>query len=387
MILNNVRLIGNREAVSIRISDGKIAEVADAPLVAQAGTQVVFVNDNLFPGLINSHDHLDFNLFPKLGNRTYKNYTEWGKYLHETFAGEIAAGLKIPLALREKWGIYKNLLCGVTTVVNHGERIVDHNSLVTVFEKTQDLHSIRFEQRWKQRLNNLLKLNLPVVIHAGEGTDAAARQEIDQLITWNLLHRKLIGIHGVSLTPSQAKAFSALVWCPQSNYFLLNATAPVNRLKKHTRILFGTDSTLTSDWDIWVHIALARNTGMLNDEELYNSLTNEPAGIWKLNTGTIREGMDADLIVSKNNGATGLDAFYSTRPNNLLMVMHKGDIKLFDQALYHQLNDIPLHRFSKVYSGDSIKYVQGDIHGLMNEIKTYKADANFPVYLPSEPAA
>ena len=45
----------------------------------------------------------------------------------------------------------------------------------------------------------------------------------------------------------QATAFEALVWCPASNYFLLNTTAAVDKLKTKTSILFGTDSTLTSD--------------------------------------------------------------------------------------------------------------------------------------------
>jgi len=37
----------------------------------------IYINCNgymAFPGLINSHDHLDFNLFPLWGNRKYNNY-------------------------------------------------------------------------------------------------------------------------------------------------------------------------------------------------------------------------------------------------------------------------------------------------------------------------
>jgi cytosine/adenosine deaminase-related metal-dependent hydrolase len=386
MILNNVHLI-NGETVSIRLCEGKIAQVSANPLIEKGDMQIVFLNALAFPGLINSHDHLDFNLFPKLGNRTYKSYTEWGRFIHKTYADDIAAELTIPVGLREKWGIYKNLLCGVTTVVNHGERRGLTDELITVFENKQDLHSIAFEKQWKKRLNNPCKARQPVVMHVGEGTDTAAHDEIDELIRWNLMHRKLVGIHGVALTPAQARAFKALVWCPQSNYFLLNATAPVNRLKKFTNILFGTDSTLTSDWDIWAHISLARGTNMLNDEELFNSLTSVAAEIWKLNCGGIKEGLDADIVVTKTLGHQGFDAFFSTKPEDILLVIYQGNIRLFDQSLYHQLTEIPLNQFSKVYSGSGIKYVQGDIHGLMNEIRKYKADTQFPVYIPSEPAA
>jgi cytosine/adenosine deaminase-related metal-dependent hydrolase len=387
MILNNVQLVGGDKPVSIRVSDGKIAQVSDVPLSGKSAAQLIFTNAIIFPGLINSHDHLDFNLFPQLGNKTYNSYTEWGKYIHENYPAEIAACLKIPVALREQWGIYKNLLCGVTTIVNHGNRKGLANQLITVFEKKQDLHSVRLEKDWKKRLNNPLKLNLPAVIHIGEGTNANAHDEIDELIRWNILRRKLIGVHGVAMSPAQARAFKALIWCPQSNYFLLNKTAPVSHLKKYTPILFGTDSTLTGHWDIWEHIRTARKTGLLTDDELYQSLSTTPAAIWKLNSGAIEEGRDADLVVARATKPNSMDSFYNTTPEDLLLVMHQGNIRLFDETLYHQLSDIPRATYQKVYSSGSIKYVQGDLHLLLNEIRQYKADVHFPVYLPSEPAA
>jgi cytosine/adenosine deaminase-related metal-dependent hydrolase len=370
------------------VKEGRITDISDVPLTSKDCPQAIFFNALIFPGLINSHDHLDFNLFPKLGTRKYANYTEWGRHIHEAYAAEIAAVQKIPQPLREQWGIYKNLLCGVTTVVNHGEHRVTGDKLISVFEATQDLHSVQFEPHWKKRLNNPLKMHLPVVIHTGEGTDATARHEIEQLINWNLLHRKLVGIHGVALTPALAKSFEALVWCPQSNYFLLGTTAPVQHLKKHVRILFGTDSTLTGDWDIWEHIRAARGTGMLKDDELYDALTLSAAKTWKLNCGRIGEGLDADMVIVKGKAdKSPMESFYSTKAEDILMVMHRGNIRLFDQSLYHQLTDMPLKQFGKLYVGNSIKYVEGDVQRLMAEIRQYKADTQFPVYHPSEPAA
>lgn len=385
MILNNVGIPGSNDAVSIRVSNGKIAEITSTPPGDDA--QLTFVDAMAFPGLINSHDHLDFNLFPQLGNKTYNNYTQWGKHIHEAYADEIASVLKIPLALRERWGIYKNLLCGVTTVVNHGQKPAINDTLITLVNRVQSLHSVRFEKNWKKRLNNPLKINQPAVIHIGEGTNDDARNEINELTRWNLLHRQLIGIHGVAMTAPQAKHFKALVWCPQSNYYLLGATAPVNQLKKHTRILFGTDSTLTGHWDIWRHISLARQSQMLTDDELYHSLTSIPAQTWKLNTGSIAQRLDADIMIVKAKLKTGLQAFYNISPDDILLVMHKGAICLFDEQLYHQLSGTLLTGYSKIFTGSHFKYVQGDIHGLMDEIKRYKPDTQFPVPQPAQPAA
>jgi len=381
MILENIKMIGNDEPVNIQISNGTIASIYPVGSKKQAGDfTLIFDDAPIFPGLINSHDHLDFNLFPQLGDKIYNNYTEWGKYIHENYKEEIARVLNIPVLLRAQWGAFKNLLCGVTTVVNHGEPLGIDNELITVFEKTQCIHSVGFEKNWIARLNNLFKWSLPVNIHVGEGTDKASVQEIDRLIKWNLLHRKLIGTHGVAMTAVQAKKFKALIWCPESNYFLLNATAPVNLLSKHTHILFGTDSTLTGNWNIWDHLQLARKTKLLTDKQLYATLNINQAKTWHLNTGEIAVGKNADLVITKQkNGKQDLDAFFSNTPEDILLVMHNGNIRLFDESLKTQVNIEQGDEFSKVYINGACKYVQGDLPALMQEIEGFYPAVQFPV--------
>jgi cytosine/adenosine deaminase-related metal-dependent hydrolase len=380
MILGNVNIIGNNEPVNIRVCNGKIADITPASSKNKTGhLQLIFDDAIIFPGLINSHDHLDFNLFPQLGDRKYHNYTEWGKHIHKTYKNEIAAVLKIPVLLRSEWGIYKNLLCGVTTVVNHGEKSGLKNELITVFEESQCLHSVQFEKNWKIKLNNPLKRDLPVNIHVGEGDDWLSFREIDYLIQYNLLKRKLIGVHGVSMSAMQAEKFEALVWCPESNYFLLGKTAPVDELAKHTKILFGTDSTLTGSWDIWEHLRLARKTKLLTDEALYEALNQNAANTWQLNSGSINEGKDADLVVAKQPaGKKDLEAFFAFTPADILLVTHKGEISLFDQTMLPQLPHIELNSFSKVFITGTCKYVKGDLPALIRKIKAYQPDVNFP---------
>lgn len=327
----------------------------------------------VFPGLVNSHDHLDFNLFPQLGDKTYNNYTEWGNYIHTNYKQEIEAVLKVPLALRVSWGIFKNLLCGVTTVVNHGEHLSVKNAPITI-EQGHSIHSVRFEKRWKLKLNNPFKRKMPAMIHIGEGSDYLASKEIDELNQWNLLGKKLIGIHGIAMTAEQAGKFEALIWCPESNYFLFNKTARIDHLKKHTRILFGTDSTLTGNWNIWDHIRLARKTQMLTDAELYRSVY--PGGNLcqssHVNGGTM-------VVTKKKPLADAFESFYATDPADILLVTHQGHVRLFDASVFKQLKGINLNNFSQVAINGSCKYIEGNLPGLMKQIKNYYPEAAFPV--------
>jgi cytosine/adenosine deaminase-related metal-dependent hydrolase len=371
MTLNNVTAIGSAGPVNMHVSNGKMTAGKDPAIDT---LQLTFDNALIFPGLINSHDHLDFNLFPQLGNRIYNNYTEWGGYIHQNYKDEIAAVLKVPLDLRLRWGMFKNLLCGVTTVVNHGEQVVVNDAPITV-EQCHSIHSVQFEKAWRIKLNNPLKRKQPAVIHTGEGNDELAHNEIDSLIYWNLLKKKLIGVHGVAMSEDQAKEFEALVWCPVSNFFLLNQTAHIDFLKKHTAILFGTDSTLTGNWNLWDHIRLARKTHMLTDSELYDSLYLNPAAVWKTNNSN-----KAALIVANKKGSgSWLESFYLTDPEDLLLVVHDEHIRLFDESLLSQLGDTDLSQFSKIYIKGACKYVQGDLPELMKQIKEYYPEAIFPI--------
>jgi cytosine/adenosine deaminase-related metal-dependent hydrolase len=381
MTLNNLLFIGGDQPINIQVSGTKIKGVSQEAVPCGAGSlQLSFDQALVFPGLINSHDHLDFNLFPPLGDRIYNNYTEWGKHIHETYKNKISDVLQVPGVLREQWGIFKNLICGVTTVVNHGGELILKERLITVHEQYYCLHSVKFEKKWKRKLNNPLKLRDPVVIHTGEGTDPAAALEIDQLIRWNLLGKELIGVHGVAMSKEQAKRFRALVWCPESNYFLLNKTAAINDLKAETEILFGTDSTLTGNWNIWDHLRLARRTAALSDAELYKTLNENPSRIWKIQNEAIKPGYNADLVIAgTRDRQSNLDAFFSIGPKDILLVMHQGNIRLFDASLIGQLRKMDLSGFSKINVEGVCKYVEGDVPGLMETIKRYYPEVIFPL--------
>jgi cytosine/adenosine deaminase-related metal-dependent hydrolase len=198
------------------------------------------------------------------------------------------------------------------------------------------------------------------------------------LLRWNIFKKEIIAVHGTMMDEQQAKKFRALVWCPASNFFLLGKTAAVKELKASTEIVFGTDSTLTASWNIWEQLRLARNENALSDEELYNSITSTAAAVWKLKyTGDIRKDYWADLVVAK---ASSFNDFYQLNPADLLLVISRGNIVLFDETLYDSLQsaNIDCTNFDKIYLYQSAKYIAGDLSGLVKTIHKYHPGAFFP---------
>lgn len=422
MRLNNLRFLDQEGLFDLWVCDGKIARIessqprvigpATQPTIQPAtepatqptihgapatGPTLDLAGALAFPGLINSHDHLDFNLFPPLANRIYNNYTEWGPDIHLNNRASIDPILAIPKPLRTQWGIYKNLLNGFTTVVNHGEHL-DINGRastaaspaappITIFQDSYCLHSVGFEPHWKWKLNHPARTGQPFAIHVGEGTDAAATREIDELIRWNLFRRPLIGIHGVAMTEEQAPAFHALVWCPASNFFLLGRTAPIDRLHAKVPILFGTDSTLTSGWNAWDQIRMARDSHLISDSKLLATLTTAPAKAWDLHDrGALAPGKIADLVIARlAPGLTGMEAFFSLNPRDLLLVLHEGHIRLFDASLLKSITEQRLTGDNFQPAPPDDKYLAGDLPALMEEIRRYSptaAQLTFPAPLP-----
>jgi cytosine/adenosine deaminase-related metal-dependent hydrolase len=383
MLLNNVTPVNATNPVDIAVAGEKIMAIRATGKKDQSDPfQIHFTSATVFPGLINSHDHLDFNCFSILGQRKYSNYSEWGLHIHKIYKEQIDSILKIPQNIRTEWGIYKNLLAGVTTVVNHGSRLKIENPMINVYQEPQNLHSVKFEKGWKWKLNNPLLKNKDCVIHTGEGSDKQSSAEIDHLLKFNLLKRNLVGVHGVVMNASQAKKFKGLIWCPESNRVLLNKHARIADLKNHTALLFGTDSTLTGNWNIWHHLRLARSLQLVNDSELFAMITSSPAALWNLNTGELQADKDADMVITKKKtGIPTWDDVFRTNPEDILLIIHKGRIRMFDKAMQVQLIGLPLNiqRFSRVSVKGHVKFVEGDLPGLIATIKSYNPQVHFPV--------
>jgi cytosine/adenosine deaminase-related metal-dependent hydrolase len=382
MLLHNVHIANQNEVSDIQLYGEKIISVGEADGDVAEENAITFNNAVAIPGLINSHDHLDFNLFPQLGDVKYDNYQEWAAHIHSVYKKEIDEVLQVPQALRAEWGLYKNLLCGVTTVVDHGVEHSFDQPVIEVFQRCQSLHSVAFEKNWRMKLNNISNMQKPVVIHAGEGIDAGAYDEIKTLISSNYIKRKIIAVHGIAMTSLQAAKFKGLVWCPASNYFMFGQTACIGQIKRFTPILFGSDSTLTAGWNIWQHISVARKDGSLTDKELFDSLTAVPAEIWKMKeVGKIAKDQQADIVIADKKNNEGWDAVLSITPELILLVMKKGEIQLFDECLLPQMEEqqITINDFEPVSVNGTVKYVRGNIHQLINNIRSYHSEAIIPV--------
>jgi hypothetical protein len=320
--------------------------------------EVELENVLVFPGLINAHDHLEFNLFPFLGNGPYQRYTEWSADIHRRYKDQIEKILRIPIDLRLKWGILKNLINGVTNVIHHG----NHRALIRsmnypVYLNYQYLHALETEPYWRLKLAGSMKKN--VMIHVGEGDTEIDRQGIDRLLRWNIRKRNLVGIHAIGMMEEQAKKFKSIIWCPDSNLRLYGKTAAIDKLKKHTAILFGTDSTLTSSFDIWSQIRLARNLHVLSEDELLESLLYQPRNIFS-------DMEFSGTVIARRKSPDVVESFFSVTPEDIMMVICRNKVLLMDQTLLKEERK----NYQPVRIGESIKAIHSSWAKVIVELES-----------------
>lgn len=332
--------------------------------IPEQAKQLLPDNCFVFPGLINAHDHLEFNLFPPLANRRYTDYVEWGHDIHLRNAGVIQQVLEIPLALRLRFGVLKNLLNGVTRVVHHGvhRRLIKDLTDYPVWMNYHYLHAPATEKWWRQKLN--IPFKQEVMIHAGEGTSPSVTREIEAVLKWNVLRKPMTVIHALGLTAHQARNFKAVIWCPASNLFLYGQTLNPGRIKDQVTVLFGTDSCVSAPGSLWEQLRTARELNTVSDSELFQMLTYRAHRHFYG-----QEVLAGDWVLAKKKCADPWDAFFQIDPEDIMMVVIQDQVWMCDESLPAVLRPAPAEL---IRVGRSGKWVQGKLGAVVRELESCK---------------
>jgi cytosine/adenosine deaminase-related metal-dependent hydrolase len=316
------------EALDLEVCDGRISfgSSSDSPVLDLTGFLVL-------PGLINAHDHLEFNLFPSLGRGTYMNAKSWAADIYQPSVSPVKEHLALSKRARMVWGGLKNLLSGVTTAAHHNpldDTLLDPSFPVNVVKRFGWAHSLDFSPDLVERFRKTPG-NWPFILHAGEGVDEHARSEVARLEKLGVLSDRTVLVHAIGLDQPDLQLLrarrSALVWCPSSNVLTYGQTLCASALQSDLNVILGTDSALTAQVDLIDELEVARRTHPLSAEDLFEMVTTRSARVLRLNDGegTIRDGGVADLVIVEDHGQSPAEVLQRMRPE---MVMVRGKVRL-----------------------------------------------------------
>jgi cytosine/adenosine deaminase-related metal-dependent hydrolase len=330
---------GSSERIDLKIRRGRLRWAS----AGGEGPELPLHGHLILPGLINCHEHLEFNLFPRLGRGPYPNAAAWAQDIYHPDRSPLREQLLVPKPVRLAWGGLKNLLSGVTTVAHHNPydaEVFGNQFTVRVIQRFGWAHSLRFSSDVTARFRATPK-HWPFLIHAAEGTDANAAAEIRELDEASVLSSRTVLIHGVGVDCDALKVLlrrrASLVWCPSSNLFLLSKTLRPEVLHSAVPIGLGTDSALTGQGDLACELKAARIAGQLSAQDLYPMVTTHAARILRLKSGEgeIRDNGLADLLAVQDSGQTPAQALQDFSPD---LVILGGRIQLVSTHLASKID-------------------------------------------------
>lgn len=328
-------------AASLRVERGRIAAI-DAP--SFKGDLVVDLAGALvLPGLINAHDHLELDSFPRLKWRDrYANAREWIADFQPRFDADPALAVPRAAALGDRLliGGLKNLLSGVTTVCHHNPLYPQLRRAfpVRVVTRCRFSHSLLIDGEAVTREYRRTPKDWPWIIHAAEGTDAEAAAELDRLDRWGCLGPNTILVHGVGLDRDDRARLiergGGLIWCPSSNHFTLGATADVRDLACAGKVALGSDSRLSGERDLLEEMKAALATKQVDARALYRMVTVDAASLLRLpRAGRLAPGFPADLVILPALQPDPFESLLATDRAAVQLVMIGGRALIGDEAM------------------------------------------------------
>jgi len=371
------------DKTNILIENGRISSVSNKDM----GSNISFnAGGVISAGLINSHDHLLGTYYPKVGNGPYENWLPWDNDLKS--APVYQERQQIDNRDLYLLGAYRNLVSGVVTVSDHIPHFVAEPYYdilpVKAIREYSLAHSVNsFALTWgdeiEKEYKKALDLDIPFITHIAEGFDSETVQDVKTLDKKGGLGDHSVLIHGIAFSESDMdlikKRDASVVWCGDSNMFMFNKTTNIKMLlDKKINVCIGTDSPMSGGENLLYEMHFDRKyfkkhyAEELSDEHIYKMVTVNPAKAFRLyDSGTIKEGNIADLVVVRDRGGSYINSVVSAELKDIMLVVING-MPSYGDVEFAPLFDSLGVKYQNITLAGKEKIIIGDLKGLLRRI-------------------
>ena len=322
---------------SVVVVGDTIACVGDACAEPAGATTLRVSNAYIMPGLIDAHNHVAYNVFPKwVPPKLYNNRYQWqGSTSYKKFKApynDLKASLYCEMV---KYGEVKALLSGITTIQGTSPNRSCFKTLIRNVENQNELglpaNHIRTNILAIADFQGSVDWNetKSFVVHVGEGIDEKSRAEFDALKQKGLLNANTAIIHGTAFGPAEfaemASIGAKLIWSPQSNLVLYGKTTDIKAAREAgVKISLGVDWNPSGSDSIFDELRVADVVnreefgGVIAEGDWLSMVTVNPAEALAVadQIGRIAVGFKADLLVLAERGGPD-DADLAAREHGL----------------------------------------------------------------------
>jgi 5-methylthioadenosine/S-adenosylhomocysteine deaminase len=347
------------------IRNNRIAGIYSSLKPADYPVNSIYVDTRgiIFPGLVDLHNHVPFNVFPywEVGKNKFANRYEWrfNSPYHQKHVKTPYDQMDDLFCSMNAYGELRALIGGTTTIGNSGyssclKRLVRNLDDPSQLEGNRIQYQVDIVNHDTGNPSKTSKINEDLdsararlvsgrldafFIHLAEGrvNDAITKSEFGILLSRGLVTDKTAIIHGISLSQDEFHIMkylgASLIWSPGSNINLYGQTTDVIKARN-----VGVKLALSADWAITgnrnlleeLKYAASWNSNHLNnffsDRELVEMATSIPAEIAGLSDklGSIREGLFADLLIISGDSTKPYRSLIQSTANSVKIVIVDG---------------------------------------------------------------
>ncbi|MBA2669597.1 MAG: amidohydrolase family protein [Gemmatimonadetes bacterium] len=320
----------------------------------------------IFPGLIDSHNHVSYNVLPLYDvPQRYTNRYQWStpasyrrrvngpeKLLTERAYYNLASEVV-------KYAEVKAIVGGVTSIQGSPDlvatrlltRNIEHFNFGQdqIYQRTLAITYTRFDpsglrQKMAQRRVDAW------LVHLAEGVDSLSRAEFDVLKRLGLLGDMTVIIHGTALSSTHfqemATAGTKLVWSPLSNLLLYGETTDIPAaLAVGVIVALGSDWSPSGSKNLLGELKVAdgvdrtRFGNVISDTMLVQMVTRNPAFVLGLDDkiGQLRPGLYGDIAVFEKVHPNPYRSLIESNERHVRLVLVGGDPVYGDREIMEQL--------------------------------------------------
>ena len=378
----------NLKKQSILIQDDTIYDLLepDQTPLKPIETEIDLDGQIVFPGLINGHDHLIDTSWRALGTMPVDNWYEWENSIHS----EQDYKLQQKLSASDLYivGMYKNVISGATTIVDHYPAEVSDtftgHELASLLKYFHQAHSVSEKRlHWCSNITEQYRNTqgiLPFIIHAGEGKSKEIKDEIDYLNKIEALSKNTVLVDCCFFKEEElqliASKKASIVWIPESSERIFGCQPDIKKIiELGIKVCIGTDSsnTGTSNMHTAFKVAKKFSADFLNNsvssKDLIRMATIDAAKIFGIEkeVGTIEPGKRSDFIVFEDNYSDPFDNFINLLPEDYSMVIHKGNMIIGNDEF--RRTSVDFSRYSEVKLNGASKLLFGRPVQLLERIR------------------
>ncbi|MBN2830506.1 MAG: amidohydrolase family protein [Candidatus Cloacimonetes bacterium] len=355
--------------------------------------------------LINSHDHLVGNWYPRAADhRPYLNSHIWVEdmkdaapykerdifWLNKGFHDlTLDNGFKMA-----QMGAYKNLFSGCAVVQDHiptqSNKYYD-GMPIEVIRHYGQYHSMTLGNWWggmsaEEELQQSSG-RYPFIMHLGEGLDENTRDEFRQAMERGLIRENTILIHGISLVKHELDEIvqhdATICWCPFSNDFLIGKSMDIDyAIKAGVNIIIGTDSSMSGSINMFEELAFIRtHYPHIPMNRIYDMVTVKAAQALHLNIDWRLSEQTPHILLTDMSADDPFENLALLKPENIKLMIYHGK-PLYGDAKFFEIIGLSKSNYSIVSTKAGEKFVIGNPLALNHEIDSYLGyHKDFP-YLP-----